>query len=305
MSPFINAQGAPRYAMLATSLGAVVNIALDPLMIFTLHMGVQGAALASVLGQAAACAFTLPFFRPGRALIPLTRAHMRVGGRMLGEIVSLGIVGFIMKATNALTQAACNSTLQLYGGDAYVAAMTVVNSVRDILVLPVMGITDGARPVMGYNYGARLFGRVKEGIRFTTLAGLVWTAAAWLAVLAFPQAFVRLFTQDEALRAIGPRVLKLYFFGFFFQTFQFAGQSVFQSLGDARHAVFFSLLRKAVIVFPLTLLLPRMGLGVDGVFIAEPISNALGGLACYITMVLTVYLRLEEPDFHIRGGRRT
>ena len=292
MSPFINAQGAPRYAMLATLLGAAVNIVLDPLMIFALGMGVRGAALASVIGQTAALAVALPFFLGKRALLPLRRDHLRPTARLFGEIVSLGVVGFIMKATNALVQAACNSTLQLYGGDLYVAAMTVVNSVRDILCLPVMGITDGARPVMGYNYGARLPERVRQGIRFTTAASLGYTFAAWILVLALPTAFVRLFTRDPGLLAIGPSVLKLYFFGFFFQAFQFAGKSVFQALGDARHAVFFSLLRKAVIVFPLTLLLPRAGLGIRGVFAAEPISNAIGGLACYITMFLTVYRKL-------------
>ena len=296
MNGFISAQGHPRTGMLTTVLGAVINLLLDPLFLFVFRMGVRGAALATVLSQAVSCLWVLRFLTGKKALLPLNKAHLRVKKRMLGEIVSLGVVGFIMKATNAVVQVAANATLQQFGGDIYVSVMTVLNSVREILSLPVMGITAGGQPVMGYNYGARLYGRVRQSIRFTSLAGIVYTLAAWAAVLVGARQLAGLFTSDAEILALAPRCLRLYFIGFVFQAFQMSAQHTFQALGDARHAVFFSLLRKVIIVTPLTLLLPRLGLGTDGVFLAEPVSNFLGGMAAFITMYLTVYRKLREEE---------
>ena len=297
MNGFINAQGFPRVGMLTTMLGAALNLALDPLFIFTLGLGVRGAAIATVISQAVSCLWVLIFLCGRRALIPLRRAHMRIRKKLVGSILSLGVVGFIMKGTNSLVQIVCNATLQRYGGDLYVGVMTVLNSVRDILFLPVSGIASGAQPVIGFNYGARQYDRVRQGIRFMTAACFLYTTVSWLAVLLFPGFFVGIFSSDAALMQAGPAALNLYFFGFFFMGFQSSGQSAFQALGDARHAIFFSLFRKVIIVVPLTLLLPALGMGVDGVFMAEPVSNLVGGLACFITMMLTVYRRMgqEQP----------
>ena len=210
------------------------------------------------------------------------------------QIAALGLSGFIMQGTNCLVQIACNTTLHTFGGDLYVGMMTVINSVRSVLDMPVFGINNGAQPVLGFNYGAKKYGRVREAIRFTASIGVSYTLLAWLIVFLFPNFFIGIFTSDPALLAIGPSSLRLYFFGFFFMSFQFAGQTAFTALGFAKQAIFFSLLRKAVIVVPLTLLLPRLGLGVQGVFLAEPISNAIGGLACFITMLRTVYVKLDQ-----------
>jgi len=175
-----------------------------------------------------------------------------------------------------------------------VGIMTVTNAVREIFSLPVSGIGSGAQPVIGYNYGAKQYARVKSGIRFTTVVGAAYTMIAWLVILLFPRFWLRVFSEDPAIIEPGIQALQIYFFGFVFMAFQFAGQTAFQALRDAKHAIIFSLLRKAVIVFPLTVLLPRLGFGVLGVFMAEPISNFLGGLACYITMRVTVYKKIEK-----------
>ncbi len=289
MNGFINAQGFPRIGMGTILLGAILNLALDPVFIFLLKMGIAGAAWATVISQAVSCLWVLRFLTGKRVLFPLRVQHMRIRLSLLGRIVSLGIVGFIMKATNALVQAVCNSTLQRWGGELYVGVMTVVNSVREILFLPVSGISGGSQPVLSYNFGAKKPGRVKEGIVFMTILCVAYTLVMWLAILLLPGMFVRIFSGDPAIVETGSAVLRIYFFGFFFQAFQTCGQTVFQGLGDARHAIFFSILRKVVIVVPLSLLLPGWGFGVQGVFIAEPVSNAVGGLACYITMLLTVY----------------
>ena len=180
----------------------------------------------------------------------------------------------------------------MYGGDLYVGIMTILNSIRELVMLPVMGISSGSQPVLGFNYGAGKNDRVKEGIRFMTLIGSVYTVLAWLVVLIFPNQLIQIFSEDVQTISEGARALKIYFFGFVFMAFQFAGQSTFQGLGKKKQAVFFSMLRKVIIVTPLTLLLPVMGFGVDGVFLAEPISNIIGGVACFITMWYTLYKKL-------------
>ncbi len=172
--------------------------------------------------------------------------------------------------------------------------MTVINSVRDILSLPIHGLTSGSQPVISYNYGAKEYERVKQGIRFTAIWGTVYTTAAWLFIIKAPRFLISIFTDDAAMLKLGPDALHLYFFGFFFMAFQFTGQTAFTALGRSKQAIFFSLLRKAFIVVPLTVLLPKFGFGVHGVFLAEPISNAIGGLACLFTMYLTVYRHLGK-----------
>jgi Na+-driven multidrug efflux pump len=209
------------------------------------------------------------------------------------EIVKLGSANFIMQGTNCLVQVVCNSTLQTFGGDLYVGVMTVANSVREIFMLPVSGIVGGAQPVISYNYGAKRYERVRAGIRFNTVIGSAYTLLAWLLIVLFPRFWFGIFSDDAAMTAVGIEALKIYFFGFVFMALQFAGQSTFQALGDAKHAIFFSLLRKAIIVAPLTLLLPHLGFGVNGVFLAEPISNLIGGTAAYVTMRMTVYRKIE------------
>lgn len=292
LNGFINAQGFPKVGMMTTILGAVMNLLLDPLFIFALDMGVQGAALATIISQITSAVWVILFLTGKRTLLKIKRRYMKLDLELTKQIIELGAAGFFMQATNCLVQVVCNATLQNYGGDLYIGIMTVLNSVREVLMLPVMGLTQGSQPVMGFNYGAKENGRVKEAIRFTALMGMGYTLVAWSIIMLLPKFFFRIFTSDIAIIEAGPEALNIYFFGFFFMSFQFAGQSVFQALGYAKKAVFFSLLRKAIIVAPLTILLPMIGFGVNGVFLAEPISNAIGGLACFITMWRTVYKKL-------------
>ncbi len=184
---------------------------------------------------------------------------------------------------------------ELCGGDLYVGVMTILNSVREIFTMPVQGLTNGASPVMSFNYGEKAYGKVKAGIRFTAIVCIVYTFAAWLVVKLFPEIFIRIFNGDAALVQASTPALHIYFFGFCFMALQFSGQSVFVALGKAKKATFFSLFRKAVIVVPLTLWLPHVGnLGVLGVYWAEPISNLIGGSACFITMLATVLPELKD-----------
>lgn len=293
LNGYISAQGFPRTGMLTIIIGAVLNMILDPVFIFVLGLGVSGAAAATVISQAVSALWIMRFLT-SKAALRLRAGNIRLDKKLTGEICRLGTSNFVMQGTACFVQAACNSTLQTYGGDLYVGIMTVLNSVRDVFMLPISGLVSGAQPVMGHNYGAGKPQRVREAIRFNTLAGAVYTVSAWLLIVIFPTFWFRIFSDDPAMMAPGEEAIKLYFFGFVFMSFQFAGQSTFQALGDAKHAIFFSLLRKAIIVIPLTLLLPRLGMGVKGVFIAEPVSNCVGGLACYVTMRRTVYKKLDR-----------
>lgn len=293
LNGFINAQGFPKMGMMTTLIGAVLNLILDPVFIFVMDMGVRGAALATILSQIVSSIWVLNFLTGRKAGLRIKKQHLRADWKLTREIVSLGMSGFIMQGTNCLVQVVCNATLKIYGGDLYVGIMTVLNSVREILSLPVSGLTSGSQPVLGYNYGAKRYDRVCQGIRFTACMGILYTLLAWGAVIQCPHFLLSIFTEDAAMLEAGISALKLYFLGFFFMAFQFTGQSAFTALGYSRHAVFFSLLRKAVIVAPLTIMLPQTGLGVDGVFWAEPISNCIGGLACFITMYFTLYRKLK------------
>ncbi len=293
MNGFISALGFPKIAMLTTVIGAVLNLILDPVLIFGFSMGVEGAALATVISQCISAIWVMHFLISNKTGISLKIPCMRLKAHTVKNVLSLGVSGFMQQATNCLVQVVCNVTLQNYGGDLYVGIMTIINSVREIASLPITGISSGGQPVLGYNYGAKKNDRVKQGIRFMAVTGIVYTSVMWLVIEIFPAAFIRIFSSDAETIELGARALRIYFMGFVFMSLQFMGQSTFVGLGKSKRAVFFSILRKVVIVVPLTIFLPMlMGLGTDGVFLAEPVSNLVGGLACFITMYLTLYRKL-------------
>lgn len=294
LNGFINAQGYPKKGMLTVMLGAIINLILDPIFIYGLHMGVYGAAVATVISQGVSFVWVVSFFAGKKTFYHIRKKNLIPKAGMVRKITSLGIAGFVMQGTNCLVQVVCNKMLHMYGGDVYVGIMTVINSVREILSVPGSTLGGGAQPVLGYNYGAKQYERVRKAIRFTAAIGFMYMLVAWLAVITFPKEILSLFTTDKELIRLGEHALKMYFFGFFFMSFQFVGQSTFTALGCAKRAVFFSLFRKVIIVVPLTIILPMVGFGVEGVFIAEPISNAIGGLASFTTMYLTVYKKLPE-----------
>ncbi|MBR2989949.1 MAG: MATE family efflux transporter [Solobacterium sp.] len=294
LNGFINASGYPRTGMMTIFIGALINLILDPVFIYVFDMGVVGAALATIISQAISCVWALFFFLKKSAPYRIRREYLKPSFPLLKEIVPLGTAGFVMQGTNTLVSILCNVTLRTYGGDLYVGIMTVINSVREIVSLPSMCITHGSQPVMSFNYGAQKYSRIKECIRFITVTGLIYAVAAWIVVLLIPHALMGIFTNDTTMITEGVHSLKLYFFAFAFMAFQMAGQSTFTALRCTKRAIFFSLFRKVLIVVPLTILLPRMGFGADGVYMAEPVSNVVGGLACGLGMYLTLYRRLPE-----------
>jgi len=292
LNSFINAQGFAKTGMLTVSIGAVCNLLLDPVFIFLLGMGVRGAALATVISQFIAALWTFTFLTSKKTIIRLSPKQFVLGRKRVCKILALGLSGFTMSITNSAVQMAGNASLSIHGGDLYIAAMTVINSVREVIQMPVSGISNSAQPILSFNYGADKNSRVKQTIRYMSVALLIYTVAAWILTMIFARQFILLFDSTPELLSLGAACMHIYFFGFFMMSFQFAGQSVFTALGRSKNAIFFSLLRKVIIVIPLIYLLPLTPLGVNGVFWAEPVSNFIGGAACFITMYFTVYKKL-------------
>lgn len=285
MNSFINSQGFAKIGMLTVLLGAVTNIILDPIFIF--GFGVRGAAIATVISQFVSALWTLRFLTGKKTILKIKRSCLKLKYDYVTRIVSLGMAGFMMAITNSIVSIVCNATLQQYGGDLYIAIMTIINSLREVASLPGQGVANACQPVLGYNYGAQKFDRVLQGIKFVTIVALSMMLILWAAITIFPKAFIVIFSNNQEIIADGVRALRLYFFGFFMMSFQMSGQAVAVGLGKSKQAIFFSIFRKVIIVAPLTIILP-MFIGIDGVFIAEAISNFIGGGACYITMWLTI-----------------
>ena len=296
MNPFINAQGFGRTGMMTVLLGAVVNIVLDPVLIFGLGMGVRGAALATIFSQGLSAAWVMAFLTGKKAILRLRRAHIRLEAGRTKKIVSLGLSGFFVNMTNSLVQVVCNATLQRYGGDTYVGVMTIINTIREVFIMPVQGLTNGSQPVEGYNYGARLYSRVRQAVRFTVGVTVGYSALFWAAAMLFPGALIQVFKSEPAILEAGVPAMRIYFAMFLFMSLQIAAQGAFVGLGRAKQSIFFSLLRKAAVNAPLTLILP-LWMGTTGVFAAEAVSQLVGGAACFTTMYFTLYRplgRLED-----------
>ncbi len=290
MNPFISAQGFPKIGMMTVIIGAALNIVLDPLLIYAMQMGIRGAALATVISQAASAIWVLFFLRGRSASLRLTGLHL--DRQELKRIVGLGVTGFTFKVTNSVTQAIVNVMLKMWGGalsTIYVGAMSLLNSFREIMSLPNSGIVAGGQSVMSYNYGAEQYRRVSQSIRFIFLSGLAINVIMWALVMLVPEPLIRIFTSDEQLIGVTAVCARIFFGAFPFMAMQQAGQSTFVALNYPRYALFFSLLRKIVLVAPLTMLLPGLGLGVHGVFWAELASQVLGATACFVTMSRVVW----------------
>lgn len=296
LNPFINSQGFATTGMATVLIGAVTNIILDPIFIFGFGMGVRGAALATILSQFISAVWVLYFLTGKRAAIRLERRYLVPSGKIIKSILGLGLSPFIMSMTNSVVQIMYNSSLQMYGGDVYVAVMTVIISIREVIVMALHGMTYGAQPVIAYNYGAKLYDRTREGIRFLGYFCIAYTCVVWLILLAIPGPIVHLFNSDPELITVGTTSVRLFFSMQLFMALQTTGQNTFLSLGMAKQASFFSLFRKVILVMPLIVILPRVGLGTTGIFLAEPISDVIGGTASFTTMMLTVWPKLKDKQ---------
>lgn len=299
MNPFINAQGYATTGMISVMIGAAANLILDPLFIFTFQLGIEGAAIATVISQILSACFVVIFLRK-KAEYKIRFLHRDELGDSIGyakNIVSLGTSGFVMQLTNSLVSICCNNVLSVTGGDVYISVMTIVSSVRQMVETPIYAIVEGSSPIISYNYGARRPKRVAKAIVTMALMALIYTLSMWLVIIKAPEFLIGIFSSNKELLVDAVPALKIYFAAFVFMLLQYTGQTVFKSLNKKKHAIFFSLLRKVFIVVPLTYLLPyAFHLGTDGVFMAEPVSNVIGGSICFITMLCTVIPELRAME---------
>ena len=248
-------------------------------------------SLDNVISQCISAIFCIAFLCRGH--LPIRLRFMPLEGRRVARICMLGTSGFTMGATNSIVQLVCNKCAAIWGGDLYVGVMTILNSIREIFSTPMNGFSSGATPVMSYNYGRGDGRRVMKASQLLLVMMLVYSGLIWALIYIFPDPFINLFTTDGTLMAACHHALQIYFFGFIFMSFHMSGQQTFVALGYAKQAVFFSLFRKVIIVVPLTIILPYF-IGVDGVVLAEPISNVVGGMATYTVMRLTVFRKLRR-----------
>lgn len=289
LNTFISAQGKAMPAMCSVLIGAVLNILLDPLFIFVFRMGVKGAALATILSQAVSAVWVVGFLCSDRSGLHIRREYLGFRPRVMGKIAALGVAPFIMQSTESLVTVVLNVGAQKYGGDLYVASITILQSVMQIIVMPSHGITTGVQPIMSYNYGAKNYARVRAVFRRLLAVTMTATTAAFLLVALFPAAVALMFNDDPQLVTLVGRVMPLFFGGVWAFGAQVACQSTFMALGQAKTSLFLALLRKIILLVPLAVLLPWLSGSVMGLYAAEPVADFLASAT-----TLTLFLKRRK-----------
>lgn len=276
MNAFITAQGFAKQGMLTVLIGAVCNIVLDPILIFVLDMGVRGAALATVFSQGISCAWVLLFLFGRKSILKLRAKNFLQSPRLILPCVALGMATFIMQASESVISVCFNSSLARYGGDIAVGAMTILSSVMQFALLPLQGISQGAQPILSYNFGAKNVERVKKTYRVLLVVCLSYSVLIWAFVMGFPRVFAGIFTPDETLLAFTSRALRIYCAVLLLFGVQLACQMTFVSIGNAVCSIIVAVTRKFILLIPLIYLMPTLVSDKTmGVYLAEPVADAL------------------------------
>ncbi len=305
MNYYITTQGFAKTAMVTTMLGGVLNIVLDPLFIFTFGMGVQGAALATVISQFASFVWVMAFLFGKRTQLKIRPGNLRPRFSVLRQIVVLGSAPFFMSLSEGLLHICFNNQARQFGGDVAVSAMTILFSLFQFILLPVEGVSQGSQPIISYNYGAKLYYRVRQTVRIAVACNLLFTVVATALILLFPGAFIRIFNSDPELLAAGVPMLRVYAAGLFVHGANSTFQQTYNSLGEGKKAFFFAFFRKIILLIPLLYLLPEiLPWGVLAVMLAEPISDLLTTVtnALYFRRFLRQKLPAETELENPNGG---
>ena len=287
MNAFISAQGFTRVSMLSVIIGAACNIVLDPIFIYGLGLGVRGAAIATVISQAASTVWILFFLFGKKTHLRLRVKNMIPTPRIVLPCLALGLATFVMQSSESVISVCFNSSLLGYGGDVAVGAMTILTSVMQFAMLPMQGVAQGAQPILSYNYGARQADRVKKTYKLLLVTCLCYSVTLWALVMLFPQVFVGMFTADATLAAFAAKALRIYYAGMVLFGIQIACQMTFVSLGNAPSSVIVAVVRKFVLLLPLIYIVPHLAADPTmGVYLAEPIADVL---AVSFTAVLFIF----------------
>ena len=276
LNAFINAQGFARTGMLTVVIGAVCNIILDPIFIFGLHMGVRGAALATILSQGVSSVWIVRFLLGKETTLRIRKGNLKIRPKTVGPCIALGVAPFIMQFTESVLNICFNTSLLKYGGDVAVGAMTILSSVMQMSMLPIQGLTQGAQPIIGFNYGAKKMDRVKKTFRLLFVSCVAFTAVIWLICMILPQAFILIFTDQAELIAFTKWAIRIYMAVSVIFGVQISCQQTFIALGNAKTSVFLALLRKVILLIPLIYILPAfMEDKLMAVFLAEPVADVI------------------------------
>lgn len=284
LNTFITAQGFAKTSMLTVVIGAALNIILDPILIFGFHMGVQGAALATVISQSVSCVWVVLFLCGKKTLLRLKKETLGLSGKFIFPCLALGLSPFIMQASESFISVCFNSSLLHYGGDLAVGAMTILSSVMQFAMLPLQGISQGAQPITSYNYGAKNGARVKKTFFLLLKASLIYSCSLWALIMLFPQVFAGIFTPDPQLIAFTTTALRVYSAGMCLFGAQIACQMTFIALGNAKSSIFLAVLRKFLLLLPLIFIMPMLIPDKTmGVYAAEPVADII---AVTVTVIL-------------------
>ncbi|MDY3031372.1 MAG: MATE family efflux transporter [Clostridia bacterium] len=287
LNAFITNQGFTRMSMATVCIGAALNILLDPLFIYVFDMGVRGAAVATIISQAVSCAWVLWFLcKSRRSILKIRILNLRLNLNVVGSILSLGISPFIMQFTECLIQLTFNNGMLRYGNDMYVALMSILFSMMQLVWMPIGGMSQGVQPIIGYNYGAQNFARVKQAFRILFVCNITFSLMIVTLVELFPGVFLGMFTNDAEIINMGIPAVRVFLIGMSIMGAQSACQNTFLALGEAKTSLFLAFLRKIILLLPLALILPKIaGLGVWGIILAEPISDIIA-----VTVTTTMYI---------------
>lgn len=286
LNNLIRAEGSPKIAMYTMLIGAALNFALNPLFIFVFQLGISGSALATIVSQAVCSVWVLIYFTKGKSLLKLKRSTFSIQMHIVRQIISIGLSPFLMQIAASVVTILLNNSLLTYGGDNAIAAMGIINSVAMLILMPIFGINQGSQPIIGYNYGAKNFKRVKDALKLAVAAATVVSTTGFILVQVFPRAIISVFKRgDIALMDIGARGLRIYLMMLPIIGFQIVCSNYFQAVGKAKISIFLSLLRQVVVLLPLVLILPRI-LQLNGVWIAGPTADFIASIMTGIFLLI-------------------
>lgn len=291
MNAFITAQGFAKTGMLSVLIGAISNIILDPILIFGFGMGVEGAALATIISQALSCIWVLAFLFGKKTRLKIRTENMRLKKAIILPCLALGLSTFIMQSSESIISICFNSSLLKYGGDIAVGAMTILTSVMQFAMLPLQGLGQGAQPIISYNYGAKNVERVKGAYKLLLKCSMTYAVLLWAGVMLFPRGFASLFTSEAELLAFTGPALRVYAACLFLFGIQMACQMTFTSLGNAKASIVVAVVRKFVLLIPLIFLLPQIFTGdkTMAVYLAEPVADFIA--VSFTAVLFTVQFR--------------
>lgn len=293
LNTYISGQGNAKVAMLSVLIGAVLNIILDPVFIFLFGMGVKGAALATIVSQSVSAIWVVCFLTSEKSVIRIRRGNVRFDKSIVSRIAALGVSPFIMQSTESLVMITLNTGLQKYGGDLYVGTMSIMTSIMQLIVVPVQGVAQGVQPIMSYNFGAGNYDRVKGVFKRMVSICLACTLILGGTAVLKPELFAGMFSNNQELVALTCQAMPIYFFGIMIFGIQMGCQTTFMALGQAKVSLFIALLRKVILLVPLAIILPKF-MGVQGVYVAEPIADILSVTATGILFVITIKRVLKK-----------